>query len=823
MIVKLIDSFDSNFEFKSWWLNNQLNSPLQRFGIFIEKILLTEIKEHIVIFIDEIDSVLSLDFPTDDFFAFVRSCYNKRVDNPDYNRLSFCLLGVASPSNLIQDKKRTPFNIGKAIHLNGFQLQEVQALEKGLYEKFSEPHAVMREILKWTGGQPFLTQKLCQLMVEESKKENPRSVEQVVDSRIIENWESQDEPEHLRTIRDRTLRDEQQAGYLLEVYQQVLQEGEVIDNKSDVKIEIMLSGLVIQQHRKLKVYNLIYKKVFNLDWIQKVLADLRPYSQALNAWLASNKDESWLLRERALRDAQEWAADKKLGSDDTHFIDMSRERERRKLEEALKSHTFRFKTEEASSVTELIKLCDKHPNEAEDFLFTGYFERWLVGQGRTDLAIVSEHIVNSYKQQRSRGLESFVRELCKSEGVHPYPKFIINDNKILNIGEVPVGYKDTINVRVDNIGRGFAWGNIKCEPCLAGIDISNAFDSSIDKILSIKLDTIDVVPGKYNGYIVIQIEGVDDNCQIHVHYKVHPIKLYINKTEVNLGNVIYNQVYFKNLLELNCEPITGIMKGVVSNNLAQIQIIPNYFEASSLSLSLQLNTTSLEEYGWYKDTIFISTNAGNYQVNVTFQTPIKWEAIAGNIALVASWSAILMFFTRWLITNLAIDAKSTTFCYLKSALIDNQNFINFILPNERFGVTSYFIGLILFIFLAFSSIPILGKVKSELFLHLIVVSILPLLIISIVTGYFLKILKLLGSILIIVFDLMSSSFLFFNVNNLLIAWLILGLIIGSLITIIYRIKGKDFFRYKIVSITFSVSVLLLAGCINLKFKTFVCN
>jgi hypothetical protein len=64
----------------------------------------------------------------------------------------------------------------------------------------------MQEILEWTGGQPFLTQKLCQFMVEESEQENPRTVEQVVKSGIIESWESQDEPEHLRTIQARILR-----------------------------------------------------------------------------------------------------------------------------------------------------------------------------------------------------------------------------------------------------------------------------------------------------------------------------------------------------------------------------------------------------------------------------------------------------------------------------------------------------------------------------------------------------------------------------------------------------------------------------------------
>ncbi len=380
LIDTLIDSFDLDVDFGEWWGANQLNSLVTKFRKFLEEILLVEVKENIVIFIDEIDSVLSLNFPTDDFFAFIRSCYNQRVDNPEYNRLTFCLLGVASPSNLIQDKQRTPFNIGKAISLNGFQLHEVEPLVKGLTEKFIHPQVVMQEILDWTKGQPFLTQKLCQFMVE-SEQENPRTVEEVVSSKIIENWESQDEPEHLRTIRDRILSNEERAGYLLELYQQVRcseQQAEIIDPplpplergvcdsslppsvkgvydsslppfirgvggisnsasspaigiKADNTLEqseLLLSGLVVRREGKLRVYNLIYKQVFNQNWVENELKNLRPYSESFKFWVASGgKDESRLLRGKALIDAEEWGKEKNLSYQDKQFLAASREKE----------------------------------------------------------------------------------------------------------------------------------------------------------------------------------------------------------------------------------------------------------------------------------------------------------------------------------------------------------------------------------------------------------------------------------------------------------------------------------------------------------------
>jgi hypothetical protein len=271
LIDTLIDSFGLNVDFGDWWQSNQLNSLVTRFRKFLEEVLLVEVQENIVIFIDEIDSVLSLNFPTDDFFALIRACYNKRVDNPEYNRLTFCLLGVASPSNLIEDKQRTPFNIGQAISLKGFQLQEVEPLEKGLFGKFNNPQEIMQEILQWTGGQPFLTQKLCQFMVEESENYNPRSVREVIKLRIIENWESQDNPEHLRTIRDRILSNEQRASYLLKLYQQIQKLGEIDSNNSIEVSELQLSGLIVKEQEKLKVYNPIYREVFNENWVERQL------------------------------------------------------------------------------------------------------------------------------------------------------------------------------------------------------------------------------------------------------------------------------------------------------------------------------------------------------------------------------------------------------------------------------------------------------------------------------------------------------------------------------------------------------------------------
>ncbi|MEM8674445.1 MAG: AAA family ATPase [Cyanobacteria bacterium P01_G01_bin.67] len=271
--LKLADKFD----FRSWWCSLDLLSPVQRFSEFIEQILLREIRGRIIIFIDEIDSVLSLSFRLDDFFAVIRACYNNRNDYPEYQRLNFVLLGVATSASLIQDKYCTPFNIGNAIALQGFQLHEVKPLTEGLASKFQNPQALIKQVLAWTGGQPFLTQKICSLMLEvqipPTEGMKTEWIDHLIQGKIIDNWESKDDPQHFKTIRDRLLNSSDPIR-LLQLYQQILDQAEVIVDDSKVHKELLLSGLVKQEGSKFLVYNCIYQSVFDLAWCEKALDSL---------------------------------------------------------------------------------------------------------------------------------------------------------------------------------------------------------------------------------------------------------------------------------------------------------------------------------------------------------------------------------------------------------------------------------------------------------------------------------------------------------------------------------------------------------------------
>lgn len=258
---------------KTWWKEQGDLAPVQRLSQFIEEILLVEVAspnntaQNIVIFIDEIDSLLGLDFPVNDFFALIRSCYNQRSINPEYRRLTFVFLGVATPNDLISDRQGTPFNIGRAIQLEGFKEHEAQPLLQGLTEKVDNPQTLLKQVLTWTNGQPFLTQKLCKLIRNDASDipadRETAWVANLVQTKIIDHWQSQDEPEHLRTIRDR-LFNSRKSAILRELYQQIWHQGEMVAVDSAEERELLLTGLIIKQQGILKVHNLIYKAVFNL-------------------------------------------------------------------------------------------------------------------------------------------------------------------------------------------------------------------------------------------------------------------------------------------------------------------------------------------------------------------------------------------------------------------------------------------------------------------------------------------------------------------------------------------------------------------------------
>jgi WD40 repeat protein len=251
-----------------WWRERAHLGVTQRLTKFFEEVLLNEVSAPVVVFVDEIDTTLSLNF-TDDFFAAIRYFYNARSVSKDVQRLSFVLIGVATPGDLIRDPQRTPFNIGQRVDLTDFTLEEALPLAAGLHLEKKEAQKVLGWVMKWTGGHPYLTQRLCRALMDEGKTDwSEADIDALVEATFLGKVSEQDN--NLQFVRDMLTKRAPNLADVLYTYRDVLrQRGPVRDEEqSAIKSHLKLSGAARPQHGNLYLRNPIYAEVFNEEWVR---------------------------------------------------------------------------------------------------------------------------------------------------------------------------------------------------------------------------------------------------------------------------------------------------------------------------------------------------------------------------------------------------------------------------------------------------------------------------------------------------------------------------------------------------------------------------
>lgn len=329
-LYEISRSLKIDFDLKSWWKEKLDLTPVFRFNEFIEKVVIEKTDTPVVILIDEIDSLMSMDpnrFSTDDFFAAIRVFYNNRATNPKLRRLTFTLLGVAAPNDLMQDATRTPFNIGQPVNLRNFTYEESRPLTKGFGSVSDNPDALLEAVLFWTGGQPYLTQKLCKSIVESGEPVNDvaTTVKAHVD-RLFIAPEAQNDP-NLSDVSNRILNNQTHNARMLSIYQHILAGESIQNDDNDItQNHLKLSGLVRQQDGQLIVNNRIYGACFDEVWVKDAFQQIkRPFAEDLQRWLDLGKASSAALRGETLEQYEAWARGREdLSLEEREFLDFSR-------------------------------------------------------------------------------------------------------------------------------------------------------------------------------------------------------------------------------------------------------------------------------------------------------------------------------------------------------------------------------------------------------------------------------------------------------------------------------------------------------------------
>lgn len=286
LLTRIGEELDLEDECEDFWQANLAHAPLIRFFSALREVVLEKKSGKVILFFDEIDVTLSLPFDTDEFFAALRELVNRRVEDPQLLRLSIGLFGVASPADLIQDPRITPFNIGTRIELRDFTPEEAtpfaQRLNHGGHGERRGNHGehgghgekLLKRILYWTNGHPYLTQRLCRAL-DEYTAENPhskienRDIDRFVQVRFLDSKVRQHE-DNLRFVSDQLLRRDMDLHALLSLYGKIRRGERVADKDSDPMMTILrLSGIVRREGEYLNVRNRIYAHVFNKSWIEE--------------------------------------------------------------------------------------------------------------------------------------------------------------------------------------------------------------------------------------------------------------------------------------------------------------------------------------------------------------------------------------------------------------------------------------------------------------------------------------------------------------------------------------------------------------------------
>jgi len=298
---KMLRELVISFPLTAWWKDQILLPPLNRLMNFFQDVVLKQLEGNIVVFVDEIDTTIKLPF-SDDFFASIRFCFNERANQDIFDRVCFVLLGVASPADLIRDPTRTPFNIGQRIDLTDFDVIEAKHFICGFHEDSGIAERLLQRILYWTGGHPYLTQKVCVLTQIGAVNETPETrVDRVVKAEFLGVGQRTKE-DNLKLINNRIAEAEEYHSELLKIYAKVRKGKRVQDQpQSPIHSTIKLSGLVkTDQLGRLKVRNEIYKQVFDARWINQLTPSHWPQRLAVASVVIPAAVFSWWIGSQQL-------------------------------------------------------------------------------------------------------------------------------------------------------------------------------------------------------------------------------------------------------------------------------------------------------------------------------------------------------------------------------------------------------------------------------------------------------------------------------------------------------------------------------------------
>ena len=269
---RLLRQLRIRIDLQSWWQDKSILSNCQRLVEFYSEVVLRNIHERIVVFVDEIQVIEHLPF-ADQLLASIRIAHDCRATDPEFSRLTFALLGECDPPSLIDEPEMSPFNITQPVALADFTRADLDLFATELNLPADKASLALDRVYYWTGGQPYLSQKLARAIARDVMDGDViEDVDRLATQQLAGRAALHSEP-HMSHIHREIVGDEKRREALLTTYGRIRKGIEVpADLGSPLHRRLLATGLLrIDEEGNLEVRNRLYGAVFTARWANENL------------------------------------------------------------------------------------------------------------------------------------------------------------------------------------------------------------------------------------------------------------------------------------------------------------------------------------------------------------------------------------------------------------------------------------------------------------------------------------------------------------------------------------------------------------------------
>ena len=269
---RLLRQLRIRVDLQNWWQDKSILSNRQRLAEFYAEVILRNVHERVVVFVDEIQCIGDLPF-ADQLLASIRSAHNARATDPEFSRLTFVLLGECDPLSLLDEPEQSPFNVTQPVSLGDFTRADLDIFATELNLSKEKATVALDRIYYWTGGQPYLSQKLARsLSRDQNVGDVNDNVDRIATHQLAGRAALHSEP-HMSHIHREVVKFKKRREALLSLYGRVRKGIEVAaDLGSPLQRRLIAIGLiVIDEEGNLAVRNRLYSAVFTARWANENL------------------------------------------------------------------------------------------------------------------------------------------------------------------------------------------------------------------------------------------------------------------------------------------------------------------------------------------------------------------------------------------------------------------------------------------------------------------------------------------------------------------------------------------------------------------------